>query len=319
MFARAETIHEAASVSGIPPGSWIVSPPLFQPGPADAFDETAVKDPSIVFFEGQWHLFYTARSRHEYGIGYASAKSLEALVTAQRHHLTQLRGEQSAYAAAPQVFFFAPRNLWYLLFQTRDANYQPVISTTATIDAPESWSAPKPLAQKNDAAKWIDFWILCDTDRAYLYYTRDHRDVCVMDTELALFPQGFANPRPVFSPVHEAVHVYKVSGASEYHMVCEYREDKDIRHFGLAVAPHPLGPWKIREEQYAAGGQLAYPPGAARWTEEVSHGEAIRIGHDQRLEYDAVQPRLLIQGLPEGAHTGPYPSLPWALGLIERQ
>jgi len=296
---------------------WIASAPIFQPGAAaGAFDEVAVKDPSLFFFEGRWHLFYTTRSKKRYRIGYAAAETLEGLADATRCPLVQLRGEHSEYAAAPQVFFFAPQQLWYLIFQTRDANYQPVFSTTETIAVPESWSKPEPLVKKEGAAKWIDFWTLCDNDRAYLYYTRDHRDVCVMDTALEAFPKGFSNPRVVFTPVHEAVHVYKVRGGSQYHMVCEYQDAKDMRHFGLAVASHPLGPWTLAKERYAAAEGLLFSDATPRWTAEVSHGEAIRSGYDQRLEYDPAHTRLIIQGLPSGAHAGPYELLPWSLGLI---
>lgn len=296
--------------------TWTVSAPILQPGPTGTFDEVAVKDPSVVFAEGQWHLFYTARSKQEYTIGYAAAKTLEGLAAAERHPLKQIRGGGSVYAAAPQVFFFAPQELWYMIFQSRDTNYQPMFSTTTTIGLPESWSIPEPLVKKNESAKWIDFWVLCDEERAYLYYTRNHRDVYSMDTAIADFPEGFGTPRNVFSTVHEAVHVYKVKDKEEYHMICEYQE-KDMRHFGLAVAPHPAGPWTMANEEYATGQQLRFSESTPCWTVEVSHGEALRSGCDQRLEYDAEHTQLLIQGLPEGKHKGPYEMLPWSLGVIE--
>jgi predicted GH43/DUF377 family glycosyl hydrolase len=44
---------------------WQIGDPILSPGLKDSFDEVAVKDPSIVFFEGMWHLFYTARSKTE--------------------------------------------------------------------------------------------------------------------------------------------------------------------------------------------------------------------------------------------------------------
>ena len=296
---------------------WCVSASVLQPGVPGAFDEVAVKDPSVVYFEGNWHLFYTARSQGQYSIGYTAAATLEKLNTATRYELHQLHGNTSSYAAAPQVFFFTPKRLWCLIYQTKDSNYQPVIATTTTIAEPASWSAPIPLVEKQDSAKWIDFWVLCDKEIAYLFYTRNHQDVCVMTTGIADFPSGFSDAKTVFSPVHEAVHVYKVKGKMEYHMICEFRDDEDIRHFGLATASHPLGPWEMTDECYAVGRQMIYPESISRWTEEISHGEAIRTGYDQQLEYDPSETRLLIQGLPEGAHTGPYEMLPWWLGVIE--
>jgi predicted GH43/DUF377 family glycosyl hydrolase len=115
---------------------------VLAPGAAGSFDETAVKDPSVVFARGKWHLFYTARGRHEYSVGYVAASRLEDLQKASRYQVV------AAYAAAPQVFFYREQQLWYLLYQTATSNYQPVCSTTKNISDPHSWSAPKPLVVK---------------------------------------------------------------------------------------------------------------------------------------------------------------------------
>ena len=125
--------------------TWRLGPPLLLPGEPGAFDEVAVKDPSIVYFSDAWHVFYTARSKAAYSLGYASAPRLEALQGAERHQLSHLGGRQDGYAAAPQVFFFEPQQRWYLVYQTRDANYQPVYATTTAIAEAGSWSGPKNL------------------------------------------------------------------------------------------------------------------------------------------------------------------------------
>ena len=41
---------------------WTVRDPILSSGLTGTFNEIAVKDPSIVFFEGEWHLFFTARN-----------------------------------------------------------------------------------------------------------------------------------------------------------------------------------------------------------------------------------------------------------------
>jgi len=297
--------------------SWLVSLPALTPGPKGAFDETAVKDPTIVFFEGNWHLFYTARGQNHYHIGYVAAPTLQALDYAPHTQLKQLRGQADLYAAAPQVFFFKPQKTWYLIYQTHDSNYQPVYSTTRTIAKPESWIPPKPLVQKDEKAKWIDFWIICNETTAYFFYTRSHRDVYVQTTSLKDFPHAFSNPRKVFSGIHEAVHIYKVKDKPKYHMIYELNI-KGERSFGLAIAKTLPGPWKKITDRYATGAQLKYPPNATVWTEEVSHGELIRSGCDQRLEYNPKQVKFLIQGLLKKQHQGPYTQLPWKLGIIEK-
>ncbi|MHC4200237.1 MAG: non-reducing end alpha-L-arabinofuranosidase family hydrolase [Planctomycetota bacterium] len=297
---------------------WTVEAPLLLPGPKGEFDEVAVKDPTIVRHGGKWHLFYTARGRDEYTTGYVSAPTLAGLRTAPRFGLEQIRGGKSRYACAPQVFFFEPRKTWYLLFQTRDSNYQPAYSTTGTIDRPESWSRPASLVKKDEGAKWIDFWVICDRTTAYLFYTRAHRDVFVRTTPIEDFPRGFGRPTKAFGGVHEAVHIYKAAGRDEYHMIYELNR-KGQRSFGLAVASRLSGPWRKVTDRYATGAQLRHKGADARWAEEVSHGEAIRSGSNQLLEYDPAEPRFLIQGLLTTEHRGPYPSLPWRLGIIRRR
>ena len=300
---------------------WMVGAPLLLPGKAGTFDETAVKDPSIVYDGAMWRLFYTACGCDEYSLACVSAEALDGLQRAPRYRLTQIRSKGASYGAAPQVFFFEPQKTWYLVYQTRDAHYQPAYSTTKTIENPASWSSPAILVAKEDKEKWIDFWVICDDRAAYLFYTRGHRDVYVMDTGLDEFPAGFRNPRKVFSPVHEAVHVYKAKCLPEYHMFYELRADEGFRRYGLATAAVLAGPWSKVTDDFATGQQLVPPEGAdaALWTEEVSHGEMIRSGCDQRLEYDPGRTRFLIQGMHRSQHRGPYPNLRWTLGLIDKQ
>jgi len=214
--------------------------------------------------------------------------------------------------------FTLPRKQWYLVYQTRDANYQPVYAVADRPDRPDDWSAPAPLLEKDEVAKWIDFWIIADTATVYLFYTRSHDEVVVRTTRVEAFPADWGAPQTVLAGVHEAVHVYKVAGQEAYHMIFELNEN-GARSFGLAVAEHLAGPWTRTESPYATGDLLQPSPDVPMWTEEVSHGEALRTGFDQYLEYDADHPIWLIQGLLGRDHVGPYEELPWRLGLIERQ
>ena len=306
----------SASAAGQNVARWSARAPLLEPGPPGTFDETSVKDPSIVRQAGKWHLFYTARGRDQYSIGHVSALSLEELQRAGRRQLTQLRGAGSPYGAAPQVFYFTPQKRWYLIFQTTDSNYQPVFSNAETLDRPDAWSSPRPLADKREKAKWIDFWVICDAKLAYLFFTRDHRDLMVMTTRIEDFPKGFGGMRAVFSPLHEAAHVYRVRDEAESYLMIFELATNDRRSQGLATATSPAGPWKLVTNEFAAGAQLNFPRHGKAWTNEVSHGEFIRAGFDERLEIRRMNLEFLIQGMPSSEHKGDYPSLPWRLGLI---
>ena len=309
-----------------PPLRWIVGPVILEPGPEGSFDSVAVKDPSIVRYDGRWHLFYTARDPENYTLGYASAESLETVGQAKRYPLRQLRSGNSPYAAAPQVFYFRPQRKWYLVFQTTGANYQPVYSTSSDVSQPASWTPPLPLLPKTDDAKWIDFWIICDEKKAYLFFTRNHRDVVVMSTRLADFPQGFGDAKTVLSPVHEAVHVYALPGAKPGYVMLFEQQEGDLRHFGLASAPALGGPWTVTNPRFASPEQLEYRGGKGQgskpqrhWTDEVSHGEFLRAGYDERLIIPADNWEFLIQGLPRERHQGAYPLLPWSVGIIRSE
>lgn len=292
---------------------WTIGATVLGPGPQGAFDETAVKDPSFVRHGGKWHVFYTARGGGQYTTGYVAASTWAGLAKAPRHHLTAIRGK-SPYGCAPQVFFFAPRKRWVLVFQSNDANYQPAYSTTAHLEDPRSWSAPKPLIVKDEANKWIDFWAICDREYVYLFYTRDHRDVMMRKTRIGEFPGGWGPAKVAFSDVHEAVHVYKARGQNRYDLFYEINDGE--RSFGLAQAPSLDGPWTKVDAKYLTGSRLRSGP-RTRWTDMISHGELVRHGFDQRLEYDARHPVWLIQGVRKGQYQEPYPEIPWKLGLIE--
>ena len=296
------------------PPVWKAGPQLLGPGPAGSFDEVAVKDPSIVYFDNQWHLFYTARSQAEYTTGYVAAVNLEDLKSAPHHELKMIRGK-SRYGCAPQVFYYQPQNKWYLVFQNRDSNYQPAFSTTSNLNAPSSWSDPVTLLKKDEKEKWIDFWIIGDKDHMYLFYTRLHRDIMIRTTTRKAFPEGWGPAQKVFSGVHEAVHIYKAKGKGEYHMVYELNDDGE-RSFGLATARDLSGPWNKVTDEYATGGQIQYGTGQPVWTEMVSHGEAIRTGYDEFMEYDPDGGRWIIQGLKKSELTEEYVQLPWKLGVI---
>ena len=306
----------AAAVATDTPLRWTQGPELLRSGPPGAFDAISVKDPSIVRYDNRWHVFYTARNRTDCKLGYVSAPKLEDLAHARRHSLDQLHGARSKYAAAPQVFYFRPHKKWYLIYQTTDSNYLPVYSSAAAIGNPTSWTAAKTLVHKQDKAKWIDFWVICDDALAYLFFTRNHQEVVVMTTRLADFPDGFSNMRRVFSPVHEAVHVYSLKGSRPGYVMLSEHQDGQLRRFGLARATSLGGPWTLASERFAAGQQLKCPPGQARWTDEVSHGELLRSGWDERLQVPFGQWQFLVQGMLREQHQGEYSLLPWRLGLI---
>ena len=294
---------------------WKIGNLIFEQGEKGTFDEISVKDPSVVFYKNAWHLFYTARNESEYTTGYVSAKKLEDLNSAPRFELEQIRGK-TRYGCAPQIFFFEPQKKWYLIFQNRDSNYQPAFSTNTKIEEPKQWTAPQKLLKKDSNKKWIDFWIIADKEKVYLFYTKEHSDIIVRSTGINNFPNGWSKGNKIFDNVHEAVHIYKDIDKNEFHMIYELNNN-GIRSFGMATANYLDGPWKKITDNYATGNQLQFTKETQPWTDMVSHGEIIRSGYNQDMEYDSEICRWLIQGILKKDLNIEYPSLPWKLGVIE--
>ncbi|MDP6545239.1 MAG: non-reducing end alpha-L-arabinofuranosidase family hydrolase [Phycisphaerae bacterium] len=316
LLASLAAVSAVAVAADAIENKWEISAPVLSQGPEGSFDEVSVKDPSIVFHEGKWHLFFTARSKSEYTTGYVSAEELAGLQSAPRHQLKMIRGK-GRYGCAPQVLYYRPQRKWYLIFQNRDSNYQPAFSTTATISKPQTWSAPKPLIRKDAKSKWIDFWVICDKTKAYLFYTQGHRGVIVRSTGIDKFPGGWGPGKEVLRDIHEAVHIYKVKGRNEFHMIYELNK-RGVRSFGLATSKDLEGPWKKVTDAYATGRQLKLAGGVKTWTEMVSHGELLRSGYDEKMEYDPKDCRWLIQGILKKDSKVSYPSLPWKLGIMRK-
>jgi hypothetical protein len=55
----------------------------------------------------------------------------------------------------------------------------------------------------------------------------------------------------------------------------------------------------------------------AHWTDNISHGELIRSGTDERMEIGADHLRFLFQGASQGEYRQAYGAIPWKLGILE--
>jgi hypothetical protein len=150
----------------------------------------------------------------------------------------------SGYKCAPELFYFAPQDLWYLIWQQQD----PAYSTTKTPDNPNSWSAPKrfyPGGQIPKAPQLpLDDWPIADDKNFYLFFTGDDGKVYRVKTSLDKFPEGFGEPVVVKSLnqniIFEGSSHYKVKGtANTYLHVVEGMEIQGTS------APGPLKVSKV--------------------------------------------------------------------------
>ncbi|MFN3838401.1 MAG: non-reducing end alpha-L-arabinofuranosidase family hydrolase [Brevundimonas sp.] len=312
---------------------WRSSGQLIAPRAGDGNGYSALKDPSVVYVDGEYHVFMTSVGAEGWHLAYTHFKDWSEASQAPIQTLAH-SGIGPGYRAAPQVFYFAPQKLWYMVYQSGP----PVYSTTATIGDPASWTAPRPFFdQTPDIMKaatgqeaWLDFWVICDDAACYLFNTDDHGNLFRSRTPLAQFPQGFGDTTRIMSEagddLFEASNHYRIAGSDTYLTLVEAigpqgrylrawtsdRLDGDWRPLLDGDAQNRTGPMA----NLFAGSDNVVFDGPA-WSQGVSHGEMIRDGHDQTLTIDPCQPlRFLYQGLEPHAPDTPYIDLPYRLGLL---
>jgi hypothetical protein len=302
---------------------WEISDPLVRP--VESADDTyySVKDPSVVFHNGKWHLFCTVRGlNRSHQIEYLSFPDRASTGTAQRQILTMHQG----FFCAPQVFYFAPHEKWYLICQASDDAWEPkygaAYATTSDIADPDSWSKLRPLGAKPaDGKAGLDFWIICDDAKAHLFFTTLDGRMWREETSLANFPTGWSEPvLAIQGDIFEASHTYRLKGLDKYLTVVEAQGGHGWRYFKAYLADRLDGEWTplaaTKDQTFASMANTQ--PAGERWTDCISHGELLRAGIDQRLEVDPADLRFLFQGVSDRDRGGKkYGEIPWRLGMLE--
>ncbi|WP_260478710.1 non-reducing end alpha-L-arabinofuranosidase family hydrolase [Kibdelosporangium aridum] len=304
---------------------WSSSGVLISPKPDSSHQPVSVKDPSVVYHNGKYHVFASIYT-NGYNMIYTSFSDWSQASSAPHYYLDR-SGIGSGYRAAPQVFYFAPQRLWYLVYQTGAGGSY---STTTDISRPETWSAPRnfyssmPQIIRDNIGNgyWVDFWNVCDSAKCYLFSSDDNGHLYRSETTLANFPNGFTNTviamqDPNRNKLFEAANVYKIQGSNTYLLVHEAIGSDGRRWFRSWTAPAIIGPWTAladtESNPFARANNVTFPSG--QWTRDISHGEMIRSGTDQIMEISPCDLRYVYQGLNPNAG-GEYNRLPWRLGLL---
>jgi len=289
---------------------------------AEADPHVALKDPTVVFHEGRWHVIATLRMKSgRVCMQYLSFTDWAQANTAPR----ELISFTTHYHCAPQVFYFTPHQRWYLIYQIADPARTPAMgpyfSTTTNLADPKSWTAPE-LMVTNAPAKqrWIDFWVICDAKKAHLFYTSNDGKMWRQETKLADFPRGWSEPvLALEGDIFEASHTFKLKGRDEYLTIIE-AQTAGRRYYKAYLADRLEGPWRgladTLVKPFAAKENVKQ---SNEWTASISHGELIRSGVDERLEIDPEHLRFLYQGVSEEDYRNAkkYGGIPWRLGLLE--
>lgn len=304
---------------------WTVGPPVLT-----ARENTAemtyfsIKDPSLVRFEDRWHIFCTVRGRpRTHQVEYLSLTNWQD-PQPRRVMLDIIPG----YYCAPQVFYFRPHKKWYLLYQTSDPQrkpaLQPAVSTNDRVDGVGNWSQPEFLfpTGPNNVQRWIDFWVICDDQRAYLFFTSLDGRFWRCETSLSAFPHGWNEPKIVLqTDIFEAAHVYSLKGRSQYLAIIE-AQNGSRRYYKAFLAERLDGEWRPlaaeRDKPFLGPQNVQFR--GDEWCQSFSHGELLRDGFDERMEVNPDRLVMLFQGVSDQEMAGkPYGEIPWKLGLAYQE
>ncbi|MFB0617906.1 non-reducing end alpha-L-arabinofuranosidase family hydrolase [Streptomyces sp. AGS-58] len=314
------------STAALPAGfSWNSSGALIAPKPDATHNIAGIKDPTVVYYNGKYHVFASTASSSGYNLVYLNFSDWSQAGSATHHYLDRT-AIGTGYRAAPQVFYYAPQKLWYLVYQTGNASY----STNPDISNPNGWSAPRNfyasmpdiIRQNIGTGYWVDMWVICDSANCYLFSSDDNGHLYRSQTTVGQFPNGFTNTVIAARDsnkyaLFEASNVYKVQGANQYLLLVEAIGSDGRRYFRSWTTSSLAGSWTplaaSESNPFAKSNNVSFPTGA--WTRDISHGEMIRAGYDQTLTIPACRLQYLYQGKDPNA-SGNYDNLPWRLGLL---
>jgi hypothetical protein len=315
---------EPAAENLVIPKAWEYTAPLVSPEIRETLPSHAQKDPTIVFHDGRWHLFMTVKLPNRSAIEYCSFERWEDANASPR---TLLAVSDSDYFCAPQVFYFTPHQQWYLVYQMGVPTSKKMwvaYSTTTEIADPTSWTPAKPMLDGGPddprTVGGLDYWIICDEERAYLFYTSLNGKMWRLWTDLDDFPSGFGHCEVALNAkIFEASHTYRIKGTNKYLTVIE---ENGRRFYKAYLADRLDGAWRpiadTPEQPFAGWTNVQPAEGVEAWTDNISHGELIRDSHDQTLTIDPANWQFLFQGMfdRDKAKKG-YGQFQWRLGLLK--
>ncbi len=296
---------------------WTSSEPLLLPPEGSA----SIKDPSVVFFDGKWHVYATRFDTNldQYNMVYLNFADWASAGDAPKT-LADTNRNLAGYKCAPQIFYFTGDETWYLVYQTQP----PAYSTSKDPSDISSWSASKrfmamPSIIENSSTGGIDYWVICDDTDCYMFFSADNGVLYRAKTSRAQFPDGFGDTVIVMEEsrnnLFEACNVYRIKGSNQYLLLVEAIGSQG-RWFRSWTADRLDGEWTaLADTPSNPFASQANVEGASWSTDGISHGEMLRDGYDERMVIDTCNMKYLFQGRTQAGSS--YDLNEYSLGLLE--
>ncbi len=324
LFASAGAPAATAKLPFTTPLQWKSTGVLVQPVSDANHTIVSIKDPTIVRYNDLWHIYATAysTSARTWSMVYLNFKDWADAPEAKLTYI-DVNPNLKGYHCAPSLFYFSPHKKWYLVFQSQ----QPQYCTTDDITKPETWTKPqdffsgKPVSLGRN--QWIDYHLIGDDTHMYLFFTGDDGRFWRSRTRIEDFPKGMSDPELAIQDsrnnLFEASITYKIKGTNTYLTLIEalsparyYRAWTSDRLDGTWTPVPDADSW---QKPFAGINNVTFEDGVTPWTKDISHGEMIRDGYDEKMILDPENLQLLFQGRDPNSG-GNYSLLPYRLGLL---
>jgi hypothetical protein len=213
----------------------------------------------------------------------------------------QTRLPISGVAAAPQIFYFRPKNIWILAYQWGQNPFE--YRTSSDPSNLNGWSEPKPLWRgtiPQTSMGAVDPHLISDGQNMHLFFGAGKGAVYRVSMPIEKFPGDFGVSWEVVlqdkqTNVFDGIQVYRVKGQDKYLMLVNAMGVTTRRYSRSLTAPSLDGPWTPHAAT-EANPFASVLNSNATWSLEVNQGRLLRSTNDETMTVDPCDLKLLFQG-----------------------
>ncbi|MBN2341897.1 MAG: glycosyl hydrolase family 62 [Deltaproteobacteria bacterium] len=286
---------------GVPSSfSWTSSGPLIYP----VADPSGIKDPTVVFYDGKWHIYATTMGDPLNMVYLNFTDWSEAAAAPQT--LVSTNPNLSGYASTPQLFYFSPQQRWYLVHQSQEPTY----STSTDPSDVNSWSEQQlfmtmPPLLTDAGVDGFDYWVICDDSDCYLFFSGLNDVLYRARTSIENFPNGFEGTTEIVMEtstefaLYDSCNVYRMAGTDQYLLLVSAIGSSGVWRYSRAWTSDRLdGSWTPLADTEDHPFTSTLNTTGADWSNfGIVHGEMLRTNPDETMTINTCDMRFLYSGL----------------------